>query len=125
MMCWWRGRRCGGDTPAAAAGGGGGGGGGVPFEDSCAKMDSIWSTRRYAPVTVDIDLLTLKGKKILKAASEKTKRTKPVQQGHQQPVGLRQHLQQKDNNSQLNLQMDPSEGEPLKSNTGDLPTIAP
>ncbi|XP_045612633.1 uncharacterized protein E23 [Procambarus clarkii] len=74
-------------------------------------MDSIWSTRRYAPVTVDIDLLTLKGKKILKAASEKTKRTKAPQYLHK-------------NHSHPQIQMDPTEGQPLKQ-TLDLPDIAP
>lgn len=101
-------------------------------------MDSIWSTRRYAPVTVDIDLLTLKGKKILKAASEKTKKSKSLQQQphqhqQQQPqqeqqeqeqeADIRQHLPTH-SNPHRHLQMDPSEGEPLKQG-GELPNIAP
>ncbi|XP_045112912.1 ABC transporter G family member 21-like isoform X1 [Portunus trituberculatus] len=86
-------------------------------------MDSIWSTRRYAPVTVDIDLITLKGKKILKAASEKTKKTKLSQQQQQQQQDVLQPLQ--NHSSHLQPQMDSSEGEPLKQSGGELPTIAP
>lgn len=94
-------------------------------------MDSIWSTRRYAPVTVDIDLLTLKGKKILKAASEKTKKTKPPQQQvHQeqpeqeQEGDIVQHLP-RHSSPRRHLQMDPSEGEPLRQGGGERPNIAP
>lgn len=79
-------------------------------------MDSIWSTRRYVPVTVDIDLLTVKGKKILK--SVKTKRGKP-----QQNPSLQQCLQK---HPQLHVQVDPTEGQPLKHNCIDHhPVVKP
>lgn len=71
-------------------------------------MDSIWSTRRYVPVTVDIDLLTVKGKQILKAASGKTKRVKSPQ--------LQQQLSKE--SPHLQIQIDPIEKEPLKPTTG-------
>ncbi|XP_037798403.1 ABC transporter G family member 21-like [Penaeus monodon] len=79
-------------------------------------MDSIWSTRRYVPVTVDIDLLAVKGKKILK--SVKTKRGRP-----QQNPSLQQCLQK---HPQLHVQVDSMEGQPLKHNCIDQnPVVMP
>ncbi|XP_064092394.1 uncharacterized protein LOC135205559 [Macrobrachium nipponense] len=85
-------------------------------------MDSIWSTRRYVPVTVDIDHLTMNCKQILKAASSKTLRAKPAQNPnlHQQ----QQQLQK--NRSHLQIQIDPVESELLKgTDVGPVPHIAP
>ncbi|KAK7070934.1 hypothetical protein SK128_000156 [Halocaridina rubra] len=105
-------------------------------------MDSIWSTRRYVPVSVDIDLLTVKGKQILKAASGKTKRaskTPPQQQNrqqqqlqqqqllqHQQKKQDQQHLQQPQyfRQSQMKTFGNPVENQPLNP-TVNTATIVP
>ncbi|CAL4131060.1 unnamed protein product, partial [Meganyctiphanes norvegica] len=75
-------------------------------------MDAIWSTRRYVPVSVDIDLLTVKGKKILKAASVKTKLVKQQQQ-QQQLEQLHQTLMPQ-SQQQPQPQIDKISNHPLK-----------